>query len=437
MLPSWQRVMGDCSMATIPTGLQRLTALDVLRGVAVMGILVMNINNWGLGRPAYWNAAALGGADGANLLVWWFDTLFAADKMRGLFSLMFGASALLVIHRAIAKDEDPMRVHYSRMITLILLGYMHYALVWRSDILVLYACAGLLIYLFHKLSPRALVIWAALFFLLAFLPPFLFFTPPGLAGYGMMADPPAELMGFFEGLNLENGPNSAQTAQDLALHRSGYGELLYSRLVENTFSRFEMFMYEGAETISLMLIGMALFKARMLTGEWTAERYRRWALIGIIIGLIGNVPLAIWQVNDGFSGYSVFTSQILWSMPFDFAMTVGYAALVMAWVKASGDTPALARIAATGRMAFTNYLMTSIIMTTIFYGYGLGLTGRLERAELFLFVLGMWGLMLLWSKPWLDRFNYGPFEWLWRSLSRLRPQPMSRRPAAAPASAAI
>lgn len=416
-------------MATISIDLKRLSALDVLRGVAVMGILVMNINNWGLGRPAYWNAAALGGADGANLLVWWFDTVFAADKMRGLFSLMFGASTLLVIQRAIAKNESPVRVHYSRMIALLLLGYIHYAFVWRSDILVLYACAGLLLYLFHKLSPRVLSIWAAIFFLLAIIPPLLSFTPPGLAGYDLMPNAPADLMEFFRKLNLENGPNSPQTAQDLALHRSGYAELLHSRLIENSFSRFEMIMYEGAETVSLMLIGMALFKCGMLTGQWTAERYRRWALIGVVIGLIGNVPLAIWQVRDGFSGYSVFTSQILWSMPFDFAMTVGYAALVMAWVRSSGETPLLGRIAATGRMAFTNYLMTSIIMTSIFYGYGLGLTGRLERAELFLLVLGMWGLMLLWSKPWLDQFNYGPFEWLWRSLARIRLQPMRRRTA--------
>ncbi len=408
----------------------RILALDVVRGIAVMGILVMNINNWGLGRPAYWNAAALGGADGANLLVWWIDTVFAADKMRGLFSIMFGASTLLVIQRAMAKNESHVRVHYSRMIALMLLGYAHYAFLWRSDILVLYASCGLLLFLFHKLSVRALWTWAGVFFLFGFVPALMFFTPPGLAGYGLMANPPADLIGFFNGLNLENGPDSPQVAKDLLLQRSGYGELVHSRLIEQPFSRFEMLTYEGAETVSLMLIGMALFKRGMLTGDWTAGRYLHWALVGVVIGLLGNFPLAIWQVREGFSGYSVFTSHILWSMPFDFAMTVGYAALVMAWVKSTGETPLLGRVAATGRMAFTNYLMTSIIMTSIFYGYGLGLTGRLERAELFLLVLGMWGLMLLWSKPWLDQFYYGPLEWLWRSLARFRLQPMRRRPAA-------
>jgi uncharacterized protein len=108
-------------------------------------------------------------------------------------------------------------------------------------------------------------------------------------------------------------------------------------------------------------------------------------------------------------------------------MSIGYAALVMAWVKSAEPSRLFDRLAAVGRMAFTNYLMTSIVMTTIFYGYGLGLTGHLHRAQLFLLVLGMWALMLAWSKPWLDRFNYGPFEWLWRSMSRLRLQDMRKR----------
>jgi len=417
-------------MATEPANLQRLTCLDVLRGVAVMGILVMNINNWGYGRPGYWNAAAIGGDQGLNQVVWWIDTVLAADKMRGLFSIMFGASTLLVIQRALAKSESPARVHYARMIALLVLGYAHYALVWRSDILVLYACCGLLLFAFHKLSPRALWSWAGVFFLAALVPPLLDLLPIGLAGYGFMDNPPAGLLEAFREINLWVGPNSPQVAADLELHRSGYAELFHSRVVDNTFDRFFMIAEEGAETVSLMLIGMALFKQGMLTGDWPVARYRNWALTCMGVGLAGNIPLALWQLEEGMNGYAVLTSHILWSMPFDFAMAVGYAALVMAWVRASGPTRLLGRIAAVGRMAFTNYLTTSIVMTSIFYGYGLGLTGRLERAELFLVMLGMSGLMLAWSKPWLDQFAYGPFEWLWRSLSRGRPQRM--RKAAAP-----
>lgn len=178
------------------------------------------------------------------------------------------------------------------MIALLILGYAHYALIWRSDILVLYACCGLLLFLFHKRPPIALWIWACLFFLLAFIPAALFMVPPGLAGYGLMGNPPAELLAVFNELNLWNGPASPQTAADLALHRSGYAELIHSRLIENTFSRFEMLQYEGAETVSLMLVGMALFKQGMLTGEWTLSRYQKWAWIGIGLGVVANASLA-------------------------------------------------------------------------------------------------------------------------------------------------
>ena len=107
-------------------------------------------------------------------------------------------------------------------------------------------------------------------------------------------------------------------------------------------------------------------------------------------------------------------------------MTVGWAALIMLLIKTRASDAARARLAATGRMAFTNYLTTSIVMTTIFYGYGLGLFGSVGRLPLYLFCFGMWAAMLLWSKPWLDRYQYGPLEWLWRSLSRGRFQPMKR-----------
>jgi uncharacterized protein len=321
------------------------------------------------------------------------------------------------------------------MITLLLLGFAHYALVWRSDILFLYASCGLLLFLFHKLSPRALWIWAGVFFLGALVPMALDLVPVGLAGYGLMANPAPELLAAFREINLWVGPNSPQTAADLALHRSGYAELFHSRVIENTFDRIFMIADEGAETVSLMLIGMALFKQGLLTGEWSIARYRRWAWIGLGLGIATNIFLALWQLREGMNGYATLTSHILWSMPFDFAMSVGYAALVMAWVGSRGPSRLVDRIAAVGRMAFTNYLMTSIIMTSIFYGYGLGLTGRLERAELFLLMLGMWGLMLAWSKPWLDRHLYGPFEWLWRSMARASLQPMLRAPRSVPAAA--
>ena len=107
-------------------------------------------------------------------------------------------------------------------------------------------------------------------------------------------------------------------------------------------------------------------------------------------------------------------------------MTIGYAAALTLLIHRLAGSGFLARVVATGQAAFTNYLGTSIVMTTIFYGYGLGLYGFVSRAELWFFVIGAWAVMLLWSKPWLARFRYGPLEWLWRSLARMQLQSMRR-----------
>ena len=116
------------------------------------------------------------------------------------------------------------------------------------------------------------------------------------------------------------------------------------------------------------------------------------------------------------------------TVPFRPLMVVAYAALAVLAARRGGWL--VARIAAAGRAAFTNYLGTSILMTGLFYGWGAGLFGRFSRIELWLVVFAMWALMLAWSKPWLERFQYGPFEWLWRTLARWQWQPMRRAAAA-------
>ena len=184
-----------------------------------------------------------------------------------------------------------------------------------------------------------------------------------------------------------------------------------------------MFMWE---TMGLMLIGMALFKSRMLTGEWELARYRKWAVTCFLIATPPLVALALYQMRAGYDAVSIFGATMALSIPFDTLMTVGWTALIMLLIKSAASDAVRARLAATGRMAFTNYLTTSIAMTMIFYGYGLSLFGSVGRTALYLFCFGMWAAMLLWSKPWLERFQYGPLEWLWRSLSRWQLQPMRK-----------
>ena len=183
-----------------------------------------------------------------------------------------------------------------------------------------------------------------------------------------------------------------------------------------------------------MLFGMAALKSGFFRGEWAVARYRKWALIGFAIAIPAYAVLAWLLIRADFSVPDVFTYSLAATTPFRPFMIVAIAATIVLLTRKGGWL--VDRIAAAGRAAFTNYLGTSLLMTTLFYGYGLGWYGHLSRIQLWLPVVAVWVIMLLWSKPWLDRYRYGPFEWLWRSLARARFQPMRKRQAPSSASSA-
>lgn len=405
----------------------RYESLDAIRGIAVMGILAMNIVAFALPMSAYFNPAAGGPPSASDLATWAFNFIFVDSKMRGLFSVLVGASTLLVIQSAEANGRSAAGTHYFRMLWLGLFGLAHYYLFWFGDILSLYAVCGLLLFLFRGLSIRGLLIWAAVFLFIALA--FLGSTWLSLAMLESGRLPPetAAAMGQqMTQFNAMMGPNSPTYAGDVRHFLGSYSEIAGTRMGADAAEPFVQVMLFLWESMALMLIGMALFKSRMLTGEWPASRYAKWAAICFIIAVPPLAAMA-WHSNQtGFDTMTVFGTSLVFSTPFDILLTVGWAALIMLLIQTRASAALRARLAATGRMAFTNYLATSIVMTTIFYGYGLGLFGSVGRATLYLFCFGMWAAMLLWSKPWLERFQYGPLEWLWRSLARGSLQPMRR-----------
>jgi len=171
---------------------------------------------------------------------------------------------------------------------------------------------------------------------------------------------------------------------------------------------------------------MAALKQGFLTGGWPLRRYVRIAAIGFALGVPLYALLAWLLWRGGFSTFDLLAYGITATTLIRPIMIVATTALVIMLFRRGGALSA--RVAAAGRAALTNYLGTSILMTTLFYGYGIGLFGRLSRAELWLVVLPAWALMLWWSKAWLNHFRYGPFEWLWRSLARGELQPMRLKP---------
>lgn len=398
----------------------RITALDVTRGFAVMGILAMNIIAFAWPEPVYMTPMAGGGSNITDVTAWAVNYMLIDSKMRGLFSMLFGASALLVMDRADAAGRNIARTHIARMAVLGLFGLLHYYLIWWGDILFLYAACGMLLLMLRNWSVRALAITGAVLIALQAL----FYGSALLAirlahdgGAASVAKEYDRFVGQFTA-------GSTQFAEQMLVYRGDYAAILYHRFIEHGTQPFAGVAQFGAETLGLMLIGMALFKSGLLGGAWPIGRLMTWCGRCLALGIIANLALLVWQVATGLDAWVVATSTIVWSVPFDVVMSIGYVALFMLLAQRFAESAIIARVAATGRAAFTNYLGTSVVMTSLFYGYGLGLFGEVSRAACYLFVLGAWALMLLWSKPWLERYAYGPMEWLWRSLARWQLQPI-------------
>ena len=226
-------------------------------------------------------------------------------------------------------------------------------------------------------------------------------------------------------------------AYELAVYRGGYSEQLNQRWgsewVTNTPTLAEelldlSFSVEFfARAFGLMLVGMAFYSWGILTAKRSPEFYKKMAWVGFGVGLpMAILSLLLYSLNGWGALYSWFNGRIPNHIATPF-ITSGYIALIMLWSQSKFAINLQNRLAAVGRMALTNYISQSIIGTTIFYGFGLGLFGTLNRVEQLLIIFAIWGFQLLFSSWWLNRFQYGPLEWVWRILSHRRWQPLQKK----------
>jgi uncharacterized protein len=410
-------------MAT--TAPDRILTLDVIRGVAVMGIFSVNVIAFAMVESAYFNPASYGGHTGPNLALWAANMVLVDGKMRTLFSMLFGASMLLVIERAERGGRSGWWTHFRRMIVLLGFGLLHYYFIWFGDILTLYAVSGLIAFLFRRMSVEKLVALGAALLAASMV---LF----GVFLHGQyLADIAAHAPGatakavreWNEGLG-QLYPSASSIAKDKALHLGSYANFAAHNLAhwKSIFGNNLPFVMD---TVGLMVLGMAGFKSGFLTGEWANSDYRRLIVPAIAAGAVAGIATVAYDISSHFYVVGMMSAFIVAETPFVTIMAMGYAALIILLSRRNGALTQ--RIAAAGRCAFTNYLGTSIIASLVFYGWGLGLYGSVSRWQAWLLAPIMWTIMLLWSKPWLERFNYGPFEWAWRSLSRWKLQPMRKR----------
>jgi uncharacterized protein len=409
----------------------RIATLDIVRGVAVMGILAMNIVAFAMPPAAYLNPTAYGSESGWDYASWAFSFVFVDGKMRGLFSFLFGASLLLVIRKAEAKGESPASVHFRRMAWLLLFGWLHYLFIWYGDILTGYASVGMIAWFYRNQPPHRLLVAGAILVVveLGVMAALAAQVHALTAAAGGPHPDPATLEGLRAMSENAAVPNAAELAAQMRLFHGGWWGVARSQLVDHPREPLRMLAAVGWETLGYMLFGMAALKSGFLAGSWDDARYRRVAMAGFAITVPAYAALAWLLWSDGFSVPGIFAFSLAATVPMRPVMVAAIAATVILMTRRGGWLTQ--RLAAAGRAAFTNYLGTSILMTGLFYGWGGGRFGRFSRIELWLVVFAMWALMLAWSKPWLERHQYGPFEWLWRSLARWQWQPMRKGPSLA------
>lgn len=392
---------------------ERIVAIDVLRGFAVLGILLMNVQSFSLISAAYFNPTASGYFDGLDRWIWIGVHVFADTKFITLFSILFGAGIVLMTARAEEAGGSPASVHYRRTFWLLVIGAAHAYLFWFGDVLVWYALCAVVVFWFRKMRPRRLLI-------LGFIALAIGALLSVWVGVSLPNMPPEARQGFLDGWD----PGEEMIQTEIETYRGSWRQQMSHRVPMSLVMHTVVFLFFASwRAGGLMLIGMALFKWGVLSADRSPRFYRGLVLLGLFVG----VPVVSYGVYTNFvAGWTLDYSRFL-GMQFNWWASLlvsgGYIGLIMLWCQRHLLERLKASLAAVGRMALTNYLMQTILCTWIFYGHGLGWFADTNRSVQMLVVFGVWVLQVVYSPIWLRYFRFGPAEWLWRSLTYMSLQP--------------
>jgi uncharacterized protein len=427
----------NTSLSPVETG-DRITALDIMRGIVLCGILLMNINGFGLAH-AYGDPTIAGGATGWNLYTWITTNMFFEGTMRGLFSLLFGVGMFILLDRmdkrhAGIKGAD---IYFRRLTWLLLFGVLHaYLLIWSGEILFNYALMGFLVYSFRRLAPKTLMIITLVLFSIGS-----FWNYMEYKGKVEMLEmvEKATIMKA-EGKELDRDMKGAikewekvqddRSPETINFHNESMRKGYFDVVAFNAPAVFEWktygpYRYDLWDVLSMMLLGIALFKWNILSGEKPVGFYVIMVVFGYAIGLTVNYFETTHIINNNFSYISFYETNPTYDLG-RVSVSMGHIGLIMLFSKLNVLHSLKYAISCIGKMALTNYLSHSVICMIIFTGVGFGMFGKLQRYELLYVVFGIWIFQLIISPIWLKYFHYGPAEWLWRRLSYLQKPPFRK-----------
>ncbi len=420
---------------------ERIQTIDFIRGFALLGILLMNIPGFGIDGSAF-NKIISGSHKSADFITLGVITTFFDGTMRGLFSMLFGAGMILF---TLNKKENTSGVtvaeyYYRRLLWLVLFGVFNaYILLWFGDILFYYGLCGMLLYPFRNTKPKWLLIIGITCIGIGLIKGIISWS--GLrekrAAYTeavaakkaqhKLTEKQQQAITTWQEIEKSTKPDTDRSNKNISKMRSGYStvftHLLPTNAEEETFG-----MYYGAwDMISMMFIGMALFGFGFFSNKLSTSTYVIWLMMGYGLGIpFGLIFFKAWPESldigrfvDRFrlhAGYLYHFRRLF--------LSIGHASLLMLVYRSRLVPWLMKALANVGQMAFTNYLMQSIICTLFFYGYGLGYFNKLHYYQLYYIVGAVWIFQIIFSSIWLRYFLFGPFEWLWRSLTYWKKQPM-------------
>lgn len=402
--------MNPAALPTDPPS--RIDTMDAARGLAVCGIVLLNVYNFAMPPAAYFNPLAWGYTGPATLAIWALESIIAQDAFRAVFAMLFGAGVAILFERG-----GTLRAHFARMLALLALGYAHAVLLNNGDVLRLYALTGLLLPPLLRLPQRGLL--GAVAVLAA-----VHLGALGWFGWGWLrywwsvqqglGDPAA--LALWQG---EFGNDPAAIARGLEVGRESLGDRIARRSFEWQ-GPLVVFLVFLPQTLAAMLLGAWGWRSGLLRGGWERARARRFAIVLATVALPPMVALCAAAFWSGFAGTVIGTTALVWGQPFAVMLGLAYAAALFArWGGGPLRAGLGARLAAAGRLSLTNYIGASVVMAALFHSWGMGWFGAVNRIEATFAALLVIALILSFSPWWSRSFGIGPFERLWRAGARL------------------
>jgi uncharacterized protein len=422
----------------------RILIIDALRGFAILGILLMNIPGFGLPGPAGWDPTVANEYGTINFKVWHFVEWFPEGTQRAIFSMLFGAGIILFISPKEKKLDGTAPVDYflRRQLWLMVFGLFDaYVLLWWGDILFDYACYGMIMVVFRKLSPRALLIGAAISFLLMLARENRdLYQDKKIISRGEIAaaidtsktkltELQKEQIGAMTEFKESSTHEKKVKRMEKAIRKTtgSYAEL-YQFRSDRYLDTLIKYLYMAIWDVTLfMFLGMAFYKLGILTGQAPAKIYWIMTIAGLGLGLTVSYFRLQPLINYQFNWYEYTKNATFEFYTLSRALrSIGIFGLIMLLFKSGWFKWLFALLRPVGQMAFSNYLTQSLICGLIFYGIGFGMYGKLERHEVYYVVGAIWVLQIIWSNIWLRFFYFGPLEWAWRSLTYWKKQPFKK-----------